>query len=122
MRLSVPGIKDATVGFEPLPNGEYELMVDKVNSVQKKSGDGTTLAWEFTVNSGEFQGRKLWKYTPTTVEGASITKELVVACGADIGDDNTFDDDDCRGSLVRAQVEQEEYEGVIRNRVKKVWA
>ena len=57
-----------TSGFEPFKSGLQEVMVTKIDDVviKNESGEGTYPAgtpgfnFEFTVQGGEFEGRKVW--------------------------------------------------------------
>jgi len=49
--------------FEPLPEGEYDVEVDKVEVRMNKAGDGLYLNWELAVIDGDYENRKLWMIT-----------------------------------------------------------
>lgn len=46
--------------FEPLPEGDYDVEVDKVEVRRNKANDGDYLNWELIVLDGEYENRRLW--------------------------------------------------------------
>ena len=51
---------DPSVGFEPVPAGNYLAAITASEMKGTKKGDGHYLALEFQVIDGEFKGRKLY--------------------------------------------------------------
>lgn len=52
--------QQATTPFDPLPAGEYVVMLDKCERKALKDKDGWRLAAEFVVVEGEYENRKLF--------------------------------------------------------------
>ena len=51
---------DPNVGFDPIPAGEYPVVISASERKTTKAGNGSFLALELQVVSGPFQNRKLW--------------------------------------------------------------
>lgn len=60
----------ASTTYEPLPNGEYNVVVDKAEAKQSKKGD-PQLVIVFKVTDGPFKGRLMWQYM-TFIPGNSV--------------------------------------------------
>ena len=60
----------ASTTYEPLPNGEYNVVVDKAEAKQSKKGD-PQLVVVFKVTDGPFKGRLMWQYM-TFIPGNSV--------------------------------------------------
>lgn len=54
-------IPAAPRAFEPLPAGDYELVVTGSDVKQTKQGNGHYIELEMQVISGEFSGRRIWE-------------------------------------------------------------
>lgn len=125
---------DVESTFEPLPEGEYEILVERVEVRESNSSDNDYLNWELTVQDEEYEGRKLWMITSFSPKALFRLKEVLVNLGViDEDDELDFDwDDDVditpkEGPQVTepelvgvagvAVVSNEVYEGRERNRV-----
>lgn len=53
--------EERTSSFEPLPPGEYEMMIFKSDTKPTKAGTGHYLECEMHVISGEHSGRRHWE-------------------------------------------------------------
>jgi hypothetical protein len=51
---------EPSVGFDPIPAGNYEVVLVGSEMKDTKTGDGQYLQLEFEVIAGEYKGRKLW--------------------------------------------------------------
>lgn len=51
---------EPSLGFEPLPEDDYELVITESEMRQNKTSDGSHLALTFEVSRGECVGRKLF--------------------------------------------------------------
>ena len=51
---------DPTPQYGAIPAGEYEVIITESEEKQTAKQDGTYLALTMEIQSGEFQGRKLW--------------------------------------------------------------
>lgn len=47
--------------FEPLPDGQYEVIISRSEMRDTKAGDGEMLVLTFEVIEGDYEGRLLWE-------------------------------------------------------------
>lgn len=124
--------------FEPLPEGQYDVEVDKVEVRMNKAGDGTYLNWELVVIDGEFENRRLWMITSLKTNALFRLKQVFEELGIIDDDDEEMDleyDDDVEPSTsggprlvypelegleAVALVKNEMYDGRERNRVEQL--
>ncbi len=59
LNFNAVGVKP-NVALEAIPSGQYPVMITKSEEKPTKKGDGRYIELEMTVQSGEFQGRKLY--------------------------------------------------------------
>lgn len=123
--------------FEPLPEGRYECVIEKVEVRDSKSSDNDYLNWELNVLDDEYEGRKLWMITSLSPKALFRLKDVFLALGV-IEEDEELDlewEDDVdiqqqEGPLVTnpeleglaciAVVVNEMYESRERNRVNEL--
>lgn len=104
-------------GFAPIPAGQYELTLMKGDYKAPASADKSGYYnLEFTVNGGEFNGRKLWHTMSLHPNSLPYTKRDLIRLGAnpdDLAPGSGVDTDDivaaCVGSSVLAMVVIEPY-------------
>lgn len=120
--------------FEPLPEGEYEVIIDRVEVRESKSSDNDYLNWEMTVQDDEYEDRKLWMITSLSPRALFRLKDVLLAL--EVIDENEeldieWDEDvdvtpkegpivtnpDVSGLAAIAVVTNETYDGRERNRV-----
>lgn len=101
---------------EPLEEGIYVITISKVEEKIAKSGN-PMLTVEFDVEGN----RKLWDNYVLTDAALWKLKELCEAVGMDTSQVLNFEPTDIVGLQVQAKIIQEEYNGDIVNRVKKVY-
>lgn len=123
--------------FEPLPEGEYECVVERVEVRESKSSDHNYLNWELSVLDEDYEDRKLWMITSLSPKALFRLKDVFVAVGVIDGDEELeiewADDVDVtpgEGPLVInpeleglpcvAVVTNEVYDGRERNRVNEL--
>ena len=105
--------------FEPLPKGAYSLIISKCIPVTSKAGN-PSLDWEFTVDEGEFIGRKLFKTTPTNGRGVGFTTDILKALNMEAKTKKFgFNTEDAIGESLVGIVDLNEYEGTIHNEITK---
>jgi hypothetical protein len=113
--------------FDAIPAGSY---VAKVTGGElREAGENAKypgsqyINWEFTIQEGEYTGRKQWTNTSLR-EGALFgLKELLAATGKfDVDGDLDFDIEDVIGSDVRISVRVKDYKGEAQNEVRRVKA
>jgi hypothetical protein len=118
---------DVSGGFEALKQGEYAVVVDKVELRDSQTSDHPYLNWELVVTEeGEYKDRRLWFITSFAPKALWRMKETFENLG--IFEDNmAFSiDEDTRALLqpqvvglpARASVVIEPYQGRESNKVK----
>lgn len=115
--------------FEPLPRARYLAKVSALeyNPESKRSGE-PALAWEFTVNGGEFNGRKGFLNTSLQPQSLWNTMRILMALGYaeadvkarewDFEDPETIDEITGRDCVI--VIRHEKYEGEDKQRVSRV--
>lgn len=103
---------------EPLAEGVYTFEVKKVEEKTSSSGNPMLLILfeEIETKTAVFENyvltaNSLWKL-----------QELLNALGMDTSAEVSFEPEDLVGQVVKGKVVQEEYDGNIRNRMKKIYA
>jgi hypothetical protein len=138
MRVDLSG---TDAGFDALPSGRYVVKVTdgelRTSGENAKHTGSEYINWELTVQTGEYEGRKVWQNTPWshgTCEcgdwkaGALIgLKSLLTATGIWTdeqlnADDFDFEIDEVIGADVKAVVALGEYQGEATNNVKRIKA
>lgn len=102
---------------EPIEEGHYTLRIAKAEEKISKNGN-PMLSVEYDIVGME--GRKLWDNYVLTDKALWKMQELCKALGYDTETALTLDPVDLVGQEVIAKVIQEEFEGDIVNRVKKI--
>ena len=92
---------EATLGFDPLPEGEYTVKVDSTDLKPTKSGTGQYVKVELVVLGPKYQGRKLfanYNIVNDSMEAMRIgrqqIKSLMTASGMTQEQINQFNDTD----------------------------
>lgn len=60
-KASAIQIEERSSSFDPLPAGDYEMMITKSATKPTKKGDGSYLELEMQVIGGEYSGRRHWE-------------------------------------------------------------
>lgn len=125
--------------FEPMPEDEYAVEVEKVEVRENKAGDGLYLNWELVVIDGDYENRRLWYITSLKDAALFRLKQTFVGLGLIEDDDDEleleYDDDidptsqegpvllypELEGLECVAVVKNEMYEGRERNRVQELF-
>ncbi|RLG66749.1 hypothetical protein DRN93_05805 [archaeon] len=108
-------LADVQSDFEPLPVGTYAARIAEATLETASTGNAMIrVVWE--VADGEFQGRKLFDNVVLTVPWK--VKQYAQLVGIESGQE--IDLDAFVGAEAIVEVTQEEYQGEIRNRVKRV--
>ena len=116
MRVDLPKFNEVEAGFEPIPAGRYTVLVSNARIQPTKAGDSKIVVWELTVMSRESTGRKLFLNNSLKAEALWNLKAFLKGCDAKY-DDGGFSTEDVVGRKLDVNVEQEEYEGRVRNRI-----
>ncbi len=87
---------DPDVGFDPIPAGDYRVVLTKSELRDTKAKDGKYLELEFEVIEGELKGRKVWDRLTLNHANATAVKiaqarlsSLCRACGVMTPKDST---------------------------------
>lgn len=114
-------------GFEAMPKGKYECVVEDVELTTSKAGD-PMVKWTFQVTHEDYAKRKLFNYNLLTKDfGVAMLKKTILACGVDV-DFGNFDvaefceTGDAIGLPLMVTVGVQNYNGEKRNNVKDVSA
>ena len=71
--------------FEPVPDGKYQVNVEKVEITRAKSSGKPMLKWELKILAPKYQGRLLWHYNLIlSPENISWLKTDLHICGLDL--------------------------------------
>lgn len=133
VRVNLAG---ADSDFEALPSGKYLVKVTdgeiKESGPNAKHPGSEYINWEFTVQDGDYEDRKLWSNTVVSHGSCDCDNEdqfnkalsniaqLLKVAGIDTGDgDFELDIDDVIGSDLVVVVTQREYDGEMRNDIKR---
>lgn len=109
--------------FEPIPPNWYVAKVTdgelREAGENSKNPGSQYINWEFTIQEGEYTGRKQWSNTTLLPEYLSGLKELLAATGKfDVNGELNFNIEDVIGSDVRIKVRIKQYKGEDQNEVK----
>lgn len=125
---------DVQSGFEPLPEGEYEAIINRVEVRESKSSDNDYLNFEFKITEDEYEERLLWGIRSLSPKALGFLKDWLVALDV-IDEDDEIDiewaDDvditpqegplltspELQGMACIVTVTNEVYEGRERNRI-----
>jgi hypothetical protein len=122
-------------GFEAVPEGTYDVTIEKVDLRDSKSSEHDYLNWEFKIVGDDYEGQRLWMITSLSPRALFRLKDVFEALGV-LEDEMTLDwDDDVEitnssgpmllepdviGMSCKVVVHNEVYEGKERNRVEEV--
>lgn len=112
---------DTASQFDAIPAGDYEAMVTSSQQKATKDGTGSYLELTLEIQSGQFQGRRLWdrlnlqNKNPKAVEIAQ--KQLAQLCHA-TGVMQVNDSEQLHNRPVVVKVSAKLYSGEMRNEVK----
>lgn len=67
--------------FEPLPTGRYQVQASGAQVLQGGESGADYIAWEFTVQGGDFDGRKGWLNTSLLAQSLWNVKRVMLALG-----------------------------------------
>lgn len=126
-------------GFEPLPEGEYEAVIERIEVRESKSSDNDYLNWEFRVTEDDYEDRRVWGLRSLSPKALGFLKDWLVDLGVIEEDDEVelewADDVDItptegplltspelHGMACTIVVTNEVYEGRERNRVNTIRA
>lgn len=112
-------------GFECLPRGIYDCIVDECTYGNSQRSGNPMWTWVFEVSGGDYAGRKLFYHTPFMESTMPRVKKIVGILAPELltqkfnpealAGDNFF-----AGKSIRARVDVRKYEGQNRNNVRDV--
>lgn len=113
--------------FEAVPAATYEVTLSKWEYVEETGDHGAYVKLEFTIDDGEYEGRKLWRNLSAKPDALIYMKKALVALGAEEEDiSGEFDTDDVFPDLIgnscAVVVTVKDYEGEPQNEVKRIVA
>jgi hypothetical protein len=104
--------------FEPVPTGVYNAIITGAEVRDSKSGN-QYINWTFEIQDDPVAGRLVWGMTSLVQSALFKLQSLLAAIGMECDGEIDFDPDDAIGKVLRIQVEQDNYEGKLRNKVDK---
>lgn len=125
--LNLDSVDEKAGGFEAMPKGEYEAIVDECELGESSKG-APMITWKFKITEEPYNKRTLFWYTVLNLDfGKAALKKALIAMGLDIDwanfDVQEFcDNGDAIGMPIRIKVGIQKYEGEKRNNVKDVMA
>lgn len=73
--------------YTPLPEGNYDCVVERVEVRESKSSDNPYLNWELKVLDEEYEDRRLWMITSLSPKALFRLKDVFVALDVIDGDE-----------------------------------
>jgi hypothetical protein len=70
--------------WNSIPDGRYEVRVDRVELTQSKSSGNPMLKWTLRILGATFQNRLLWKYRAITENTLKYVKQDLSVCGLEL--------------------------------------
>lgn len=123
--IDFSGVDENAGGFEVLPRGIYDVIVDNVEyGISQRSGN-PMWTWTFELDGGDFAGRKLFFHTVLTPEQLGRTKKVLSRVAPEmltvpIDPQVVADEGLLLGKRARCRVDIRKYEGEDRNNVRDV--
>lgn len=123
--LNLNEVDENAGGFEAMPKGNYDAVVDDYEYGESKKG-APMITWKFKIAGGEFDNRVLFFYTVLNQQfGLAALKKTLIATGlevdwANFNPQDFSDQGDAIGMPVTLKVGIQKYEGEKRNTVKEV--
>ena len=113
-------------GFECMPKGEYECVIDDCDFGPSKSSGSPMITWKFKVVGDEYTNRVLFYHNVLDKPfGVSMLKKTLIAAGAEVdmagfNPQEFADNGEAIGLPIRVKVGIQKYKGENRNDVKDV--
>jgi hypothetical protein len=125
--LNLNDVDEKAGGFEAMPKGDYEAIVDDVEFGDSSKGS-PMITWKFKVTEEPYAKRTLFYYNVLDQTfGVAALKKTLIALGVDM-DMSSFnpqefaDSGEAIGLPIKIKVGIQKYEGEKRNNVKDVSA
>lgn len=124
--LDLDKVDENKTGFDVMPKGEYECLIDDCEFGYSQSSGAPMITWKFKVVEGEFANRVLFFHNVLNKEfGLALLKKTLVSSGADVplagfNPQKFADEGEALGLPIRVVVGTQKYKGELRNTVKDV--
>ena len=124
MTISVDFTDVESNEYEPIPEGRYQATVFDVEQKPSKSSDFPYLNWQFKIQGGDYDGRRVFMMTSLKPNALWKLKDVLDEIAPEIDTSGKLDLDltELMGLNCRVEVIQEEYKGDMKNRVDDVFA
>ena len=110
---------DVKTGFDPIPGGTYEASVFSLKEKMSSNGN-PMLEWCFTVDEGEFEGRRVFTNTVLMEKTLWRLKLMLAGFGLAVDDEIEFEPEDLIGEVCLITVTQRTApDGTTRNDISK---
>ena len=117
------GVTEFGQGFDPIPEGDYDLTIIKAEEKKTKSGDNMVNITTEVVG-GEYEGRKVFHnvvFLPKEHKAAGMSKHFLHVIGQPYEGKVEVDCANWLGGIFRAKVKQAEFNGKLKNEVEEVY-
>ena len=126
MTIDLADVDETKTGFDAMPKGEYECIVDDCEFGPSKNTGAPMITWKFKVVSDEYQNRVLFYHNVLNKTfGVALLKKTIIALGLETDLKNFKPAEfaangDAIGLPIKVKVGIQTYEGQKRNTVKDV--
>lgn len=117
------GVKEFGEGFDPIPEGDYNFLINKVKEQKTKNGDNM-VAITLDVADGPNAGRKVFHnvvFLPKDHKAAGMSKHFLHVIGQPYEGMVAVNSDNWLDAPFRAHVKIVEYNGKQKNEVDEVY-
>src|SRR5947209_8071575 len=77
---------DSKTDFAPVPDGKYEVTVEKVDLERTPNAGYLRILWQMRITGPTQQNRLLWKSSVITINSLRFVKAELQKCGLDLKD------------------------------------
>ena len=124
--LDLDEVDENAGGFECMPKGDYECVVDDVDYGLSQSSGAPMITWKFKVVHEDYPNRVLFYHNVLNKPfGVALLKKTIIACGAQVdmakfNPQEFADNGDAIGLPLLVKVGIQTYQGEKRNKVDNV--
>ena len=118
------GVTEFGQGFDPIPEGDYDLTIIKAEEKKTKSGDNMVNITTEVVG-GEYEGRKVFHnvvFLPKDHRAAGMSKHFLKVIGQPFEGVVEVDPEAWEGAEFRAHVKIVDYKGKLKNEIDEVYS
>lgn len=102
IRINFSDTQGSQLGLDPLPTGKYHVKITdgeiKESGPNAKNPGSQYINFEFTVQDGQYEGRKVWSNASLLPHALFTIKGILEATGHDVSGELDFDLNDLIGS------------------------